>query len=344
MPEVLCLGNIVADLVARPLRTMPERGRLALVDRMELHPGGCAINTAIALARLGRSVGVAGKVGCDALGTFLVESLDRAGVDTRGVVRDPDHATSATMVLVDHAGERSFIHSLGANSCYRLADLDPTLLKGIRILHVAGALVLPALDGPPMAELLADARRMGITTSLDTVWDASGRWMELLAPCLPHVDLFLPSLPEAIALSGLHEPRAIADFFLDRGVGTVVLKMGDQGSYVKRGDTELRVPAFPVEVVDGTGAGDCFVAGFLTGQLLGWGLERTVTLANAVGARAVTSVGATSGVMGLSATEEWIRQQKVAAIRTLPVGRQPVAGRDAPDFGWETTDDNGETD
>ncbi len=318
MPEVLCLGNMVADLVARPLRAMPERGRLVLVDRTELHPGGCAVNTAIALARLGCSVGVAGKVGCDALGTFLVESLVRAGVDTRGVVRDPDHATSATMVLVDQSGERSFIHSLGANSFYRLADFDLRLLNGIRILHVAGALVLPSLDGQPMAELLARARHMGVTTSLDTVWDASGRWMELLAPCLPHVDLFLPSLPEAAALSGLQEPRAIADFFLDRGVGTVALKMGDQGSYVKRGDMELPVPAFPVDAVDGTGAGDCFVAGFLAGELLGWDLERTVTLANAVGACAVTSMGATSGVMGLSETEEWIRQQKAAAIRRLP--------------------------
>ena len=138
-------------------------------------------------------------------------------------------------------------------------------------------------------------------TSLDTVWDATGRWERLL-PSLPFVDLFVPSFGEAAAISGEHEPQAAAAWLRERGVGTIALKLGAQGCYVVGDGFEGFVPAPAVEAVDSTGAGDAFAAGFLYGSLAGWPLERAAAFANAAGALATTAVGAVEGVTGLEET------------------------------------------
>jgi len=300
---IVCLGIMVADVVGRPLRTLPEAGRLVLVDEMSLHTGGCAINTATALALLGLPVEVIGKVGMDPFGDFLVRRLEERGIGSRGVARDPEVGTSATMVMVDPDGERRFVHYIGANACLTLEDVDLAMVEGASILHVAGALVLPGIDGQPTAGLLQKAHSAGVTTFLDTVWDDTGQWMQLLGPCLPHVDYFVPSLAEAQALTGLDEPGDVARALLDRGVGTVVLKMGADGCLVvTRTGEPLRVPAYEVEAVDATGAGDAHAAGFIAGVWQGWPLERTARLANAVGALCVTGVGAAGGLRSLPET------------------------------------------
>jgi len=306
MPDVACLGILVADLLGRPIDALPPRGRLGLVEQMTLQIGGCASNTAIGLARLGVDVAALGKVGTDGLGDFVVQTLARAGIDTRGVVRDPTATTSATMVLVASDGERTFLHHLGGNAYYRAEDVNWDVIRETRLLHVAGALVMPALDGPPMAGVLRQAKEHGLVTSLDTVWDATGKWMQTLGPCLPYADYFLPSLAEAQELTRQKEPRDVARALRDAGVKTVALKMGEEGCYIQNADAELRMPAFEVEVVDGSGSGDAFVAGFLCGVMHGWDMERTARFANAVGALCVTALGTTPGIRSLTETETFI--------------------------------------
>jgi sugar/nucleoside kinase (ribokinase family) len=299
--DVVCLGILVADAIARPVDELPDRGSLGLVDEISLHGGGCALNTASAVVRFGLSAGVVGKVGDDALGGFVLSLLDARGIDRRGVLTDPAVATSASVVLVDSSGERTFLHLPGASKSLRAEELDRSQLFAGRALHLAGALVLEELDGEPAAELLAEAKSRGLVTSLDTVWDATGRWERVL-PLLPHVDLFAPSLPEGRAITREHEPAAVADWLRARGVGAVVLKCGDSGCYASGDGFEGAVRAFPVAAVDGTGAGDAFVAGLLYGRLAGWGLERSARFANAVGAFATTAIGAVEGVRGLEET------------------------------------------
>jgi sugar/nucleoside kinase (ribokinase family) len=186
-PDVVCVGILVADSIARPVDELPDAGTLGLVDEVTLRAGGCAVNTGTVLSRLGLAVALAGKVGNDAFGEFLLRVADERGLARAGVLVDPEAATSATVVLVDSAGERTFLHVPGANGQLRADELDPAFLSG-RALHVAGALVMSSLDGEPTAALLAEARRRGITTSMDTVWDPSGRW-SLVRPALPHLDL-----------------------------------------------------------------------------------------------------------------------------------------------------------
>ena len=309
MPDIACLGILVADLLGRPIDSLPERGRLGLVEQMTLHIGGCAANTAIDLEKLGVKTAVLGKVGRDGLGDFLVHTLERSGLDTRGVVKDPEATTSATMVLVDSEGERTFLHHQGANACYLAEEVDWGVVQNTRILHIAGALVMPGMDGKPMAEVLKRAKKDYLITSLDTVWDATGKWMKTLAPCLPYTDFFLPSLSEAQAITGQTEPKDVAQSLRDSGVKTVGLKLGCDGCYVLSTDGEVTARTFKVTPVDGTGSGDAWDAGFLCGILNRWDIERTALFANAVGALCVTCLGATAGVRSMVETEAFIVSQ-----------------------------------
>ena len=297
--HVLCLGILVADVVAKPIEEMPGKGKLRLVDTMELHTGGCASNTGYALSKLGIPTGLMGKVGTDGFGDFVIRQMEDVGLDTRGIKRTTSVNTAATMVMVSADGERTFFHYLGANAELSYDDLDFDIIKEANILHVAGAFLMPGFDGEPTAEVLKQAQEWGITTSLDTAWDSKGSWMNTLEPCLRHLDIFMPSIEEARMITRREEPSEIAELLLSYGIGTVALKMGEQGSYIRTSDWEAFVPIYKVDAIDATGAGDAFAAGFLAGVSKGWHYKKAAKLANAVGAFCTTAMGATAGIRGL---------------------------------------------
>ncbi len=307
--DVLSLGIYVVDVLGRPIDQFPEKGKLVLFDELEIHTGGCANNVAIALARLGISAGAIGKVGMDSFGGLMLQTLTDNGVNTVGMRREANANTSFTFVAVASDGERTFCHYIGANGEFCETDLNWELIKTVKILHIAGALVMPGFDGLPMANVLRRAKALGITTSLDTAYDATGKWMEVLEPCLPYVDMFMPSILEAQHLTGLSEYREITRFLRDNyGIHTIVIKMGENGSYASTPESEYLSPVYPMNVVDATGAGDAYVAGFLAGTIMNWDLKSTAELASATGAACVTAVGATAGIQNLEKTLEIIRQ------------------------------------
>lgn len=310
---VVCIGSVVADLLAHPLAAVPAPGRQTLVDSIGLYTGGCGGNTASALARLGIPVELVARAGADALGEFLRLQLARRGIGLRQLQHTTGVGTSCTLVLVDSDGERRFIHYIGANAHLSLADVDWRLIEQAPIVHVAGALVLPGLDGAPLADLLRRAQQAGARTSLDIVWDDTGRWWSALSPSLPFVDFFLPNLTEAQALTGRQAPDDVAQALLDAGVGAVILKLGADGCLVKtqRGE-RARVPGFAVHAVDATGAGDAFVAGFLAALWRGWNLTDAARLANAVGAQCVTAVGASAGIRTWAETLQMLAESALS--------------------------------
>ena len=303
MSEVCCLGILVADVVGKTIESFPPKGTLAAVERMELHAGGCAANTGIALAKLGVNTSVLGKIGDDGFGQFLSSTLERHRVGTHGLMRDATAATSATMVAVDGAGERTFLHYPGANAVYTAADVCWPEIESCDILHIAGPFLMPRYMGDDNVAVLKQAKALGKTTALDTVWDPTDRWMSVLAPCLPYLDYLLPSWEEAKRLTGRDTPEEITQVFLDGGVGVVGLKLGEDGAYVgtAQGD-EIHIPPYAVQAVDALGAGDAWVAGFLCGLTHGWDLEKTAQFANAVGACAVQALGATTGIRSFEAS------------------------------------------
>ncbi len=310
MSEIACLGILVADVYGKPIDGWPQRGRLSLVPDMGMGLGGCAANTGLALVRLGVDTAVMGKVGDDGFGAFVRDALEQGGAHISGVKVDPDVKTSATMVIIDSEGERTFIHYVGANATVTPEDIDMDIAGSAKIFHCAGALVMPGFDGQPMAQVLKEAKARGTVTALDTVWDDTGKWMDTLAPCLEHTQIFLPSLSEARELTNLQDPPEVAKALIDRGVEIVGLKIGPNGSYIATCEGGQYVPTYKINAVDGTGAGDAFVAGFLCAYLKGWDLERTAKFASAVGALCTTGLGTTAGLRDFDGTLEFLADRE----------------------------------
>jgi sugar/nucleoside kinase (ribokinase family) len=289
-PAVLCAGIAVADVIVHPIHQPLPVGQVQLVDEIQLRAGGCALSTATALRALGVDVGLSAAIGEDAFGDFLLQTAEDRGIDRGGLRRLP-YPTSASVVAVDHAGERTFLHVPGCNDQLDRSHVEASLHDDLRWFHLAGLLVTGRLDGEPAAELLHAARRSGARTSADVVWDARGGW-ERMQPCLEHLDLFSPNADEALALSGRSTVSEAATWLHDHGVRVVAITCGERGARVSDGDAAWYVAPFDVFARDGTGAGDAYAAGLIYGFLAGWSLPRTAAFASVLGGLATTVVGA----------------------------------------------------
>lgn len=300
---VLCAGNIVNDVVVRPVGPI-SYGHTQWVDAIEQHLGGNGANTSLALGRLGVPVRLLGQIGSDAFADGLLARLRQAGVDTAGV----DHSalpTASTVVLVREDGARAFLHRPGASQDALASPIDFAAEgSGWSHFHVGNAFALPTFR-PLVAQNLLLAKASGLSTSMDTGWDARGEWMSVLQPALGHTDLLFVNEPEAERLTGHAEPERAAQALRAHGVGLVVLKQGAAGCMLF-GESAVRVPGFAVTAVDTTGAGDCFTAGFLAALHRGRTLEEAARFANAVGALSVQHVGATTGVRSYDETLAWM--------------------------------------
>jgi sugar/nucleoside kinase (ribokinase family) len=155
---------------------------------------------------------------------------------------------------------------------------------------------MPAMDGAPTARLLARARRMGVVTAMDTAYNPAVDSRALIEPCLPLLDCFIPSVEEARAITGEEEPEAMLARLARHGIPTLGIKLGAEGCLFQHGGETRHYPAFAVPVVDGSGAGDAFMAGFLYGMLRGWELDRTALFANATAAHCIQAIGCSAGV------------------------------------------------
>ena len=286
-PPILCVGQLVADVVVRPVDRLPGRGEAMLVEDLQWVSGGCAANTAGVLAKLGADARIAALVGTDTPGDMVLADVARCGVDVSGVRRSSAVPTSAVVVLVDSRGERSFFYRAGGSEALALDDAVEPLRWGVQFVHVGGTMKLYSLD---LARFLEEAKSHGCTTSLDTDWDVSGQWMQRLGPILSRVDLLLTNREEAHELTGLADLEGMARSLLERGPRTVVIKCGSDGAVLAKAGAVRAFPAYDVKVVDTTCAGDAFVAGFLYGLARGWPEERAVELGNAAGALATTEV------------------------------------------------------
>jgi sugar/nucleoside kinase (ribokinase family) len=300
---IICLGLLVADTVGRPIDQLPRRGTLELIDQIELHIGGCAANTGASLGKLGLPVAVLGKVGQDGFGEYLLHALQKVGVDIRGVVQSVDSPTAATIVTVHSDAERSFLHVAGANATFTAKDVRWELTEGATIFHVAGLQLMSAFEGEDVGTVVAEAKQRGLLTTLDTVMNPRSAGWQGIAPALPYLDWALPSLEESAQLTGTMNPEEQVKRFRDAGVRNVAIKLGGAGCYIAPEDAKpFTIPAFPVIAVDALGAGDAWVAGFLTGLHQGWSLNKTARFANQVGACCVQALGATTGIRSLVET------------------------------------------
>jgi sugar/nucleoside kinase (ribokinase family) len=305
VPGIICSGSIVYDTLVYPFEESAW-GTTRWVRSVEYHAGGNGANTARAMAILGASVRLVGAVGNDVQANFVLEELKASGVATDFVMR-VDAPTATTVALVNEAGERQFLHCLGASEQAFSEPLvfTPSLVENASHYHFASLYILPHLRVHG-AEMLRRARAVGLTTSLDTNWDAEGEWMVALAPCLRELDLLFMNEDEASMVTGSRDPADAARVVLEKGVRTAVMKLSGHGCAIYTEDREILCPAFQVPVKDTTGAGDCFVAGFLDARQRGASWAEAGEFGNAVGALSVQKLGAVTGVIPRAQIESWI--------------------------------------
>ncbi len=296
--DVACIGILTADVMAKPVEALPEPGKLDRIDSIEMFSGGCAMNAAIDMAKIGISTALVGKVGNDSFGDFLLKELERNNISTAAMKVDNTAQTSASVVISSANGERSFLHTVGANATFCYDDIDWKVIEDSDIVFVAGTMLMDKFDGADCAKTLKRCKEMGKTTVLDTAWDSKNRWNEILLPCMPYIDIFLPSKEEAYAFSGVEDPAKTADIFFDMGVKKVAIKIGSKGCYLRESKDakEVIYPCYNVPVVDTTGAGDSFCAGFLSGMVKGLDFYECGLFANAVGTHCVQAKGASTGI------------------------------------------------
>lgn len=317
--SVLCAGIVVADLCVPVLPRLPDPGELLATGDFLLATGGCAANTAICLAKQGASSRVAGMVGADSFGDFIEQDLRAKGVDASGLGRSSAHGTSQTVILPVMGCDRRYIHTIGANADLTAGDIDSALGE-VPVLYLGGFFVLPGLIVSDLAELLRSARRRGVRTVLDVVIPIGAGEHSLadLEEVLPFVDVFMPNDQEAYALTGELEPYRQAAALRAAGCGTAVITLGSRGALLMSADETLEVPGASVVVVDPSGAGDAFAAGFIVGMLEGWTTSETLAFACVVGASACTRLGTHAGVWTRQAAEDYCTTHPLALQRLAP--------------------------
>lgn len=303
MVRVASVGVHILDVLGRHVTELPPGQHIALLDEIRVTVAGTAGGTAVDLAKLGASVTSIGALGQDEIADVVRGILARYGVDDSGLVSRAGAQTSATMLPIRPNGERPALHVMGTNALFDVSDVDLAGLAAYDVVHVGGTYLMPTFDGEGAAAVLAAARAGGAVTTMDLLGVNRAGLDGTLAPALPHLDFFMPNIEEAQIITGLEHRRDIAAFFLDHGVGTVILKMGPEGSSVNRRDEpELQVPAYRVDVVDTTGCGDAYDAGLIWGVANGWDLEDAARLGSACGSLVATGLGSDAGIVDLEQT------------------------------------------
>ena len=310
--QVLCVGDMVADIFSSPLARLPEPGELVLCDRIAVFPGGNALNTAIALRRLGENVAVAGSIGDDDLGRLLLSQMQTQGLDVRGVRREPGGRTASTFILRAEGEDRRFIHSLGVAADFSGEHVSPELIPENGIMLVGGYLKLGAWDDNVLADLMREARRRNCKVVLNIcIARDSGVDPQRCLLLLKHVDVFIPNEDEARILTGKTNPALQAKALNNAGAQIVVITRGGEGLFAGDGHRIVEMGIFKVNVVDPSGCGDCFAAGLLAGLLRGWDTVRTLEFASAVGALGATALGCTDGVPSFTEVEHFLQENRI---------------------------------
>ena len=257
MHDVACAGILVADVFANRIDRLPEAGELTTTSGFAVNVGGCAANTAVALGVLGQTVKVAGKVGTDIFGDFVISELKRRHVDVEHIRRTSNLATSGTIVFTVRGEDRRYLHCIGANAAFGPEDIGCDFLKGARILYVGGYLAMPSFTGGSLCDIFRAAKRKGLTTVLDVVMPAGSSYeIEQIAPVLTYTDYFLPNREEATRLTGRPDVWSQAEYLSRPNPEcAVIITCGAMGSVTRWRDRFIETPPFQMDAVDESGAG-----------------------------------------------------------------------------------------
>ncbi|MBN8581086.1 MAG: sugar kinase [Anaerolineae bacterium] len=291
MFDILVAGEINPDLILSG-NVMPEFGQVEkIVDDAKLTIGSSSVIFACGAARLGLNVAFIGICGDDVFGKFMLDEMSKSNVDIGNVIIRPNEPTGLSVIL-NQTSDRAILTHSGLIAELQASDITDDLLRKARHLHVASYFLQTKLQ-PDLPTLFKRARTLGLTTSLDTNYDPSEKWIgfdELLAV----TNVFLPNEAEAKSLTGAVNAEEAANRLRSK-VEALAIKLGKDGALGTCGSQKVQAESIPVKVVDTVGAGDSFDAGFIYGYLNGWELEKSLRLACVCGALSTQQAGGTNG-------------------------------------------------
>lgn len=311
--DCICAGSCVLDILAHPVN-LDEPLAWQPVHRispMQLTAGGLSSNSSITLAKLGQKANILTYVGDDPWGKMVCDVLDTHGVETALLLTHPSEPTSTTVVTIDPSGQRAFIHCQGAakrlNIGVCMDHLD--MLARSHWFLIGYYSLMPELQDD-LPELFAALQKCGVKTAMDAAGD--GGTMQPLDQMLPYLDLYVPSLHEATHQTGESEPRRMIDRYRDAGaLGVLGVKLGEDGVLLsEEAGHYLHLPAIasPGDVIDTTGAGDSFLAGYIAADIHEMGMPHAGQVGCAVASCNITAMGGSAGVRSWDQTMQLIRE------------------------------------
>ncbi|KAF5416056.1 MAG: putative sugar kinase [Candidatus Methanogaster sp.] len=288
MVEIIGIGALNIDklyIVERIGAAGEELG----IDSVSEQPGGSAANTIAALARLGIRTGFVGRVGDDADGAYLRSEMAKDGVDTRGI-EVARGRTGSAIVLVDPDGERSMYVHPGVNDALSLTPENLSCIKSARYLHLSSFVGETVID---VQNEILDLSKARISFAPGMLYVRRG--LDALRGIISNARVVFLNRDEMEMLTGSGY-RGGAGELNEIGAEIVVVTLGGDGCYIRTSDTEISIPGLAARVVDTTGAGDAFSAGFLYGLLADEPLGVCGRLGNFVAAKCIEAVGAREGL------------------------------------------------
>lgn len=298
--RAIALGVHVLDVLVRPVEAIPEGQGGQLVEQIRVTAAGSAGGTALVLARLGADVRSAGVIGADAAGDMLRALLEREGIDVSLLRRTGEQQTSASVLPIRPNGDRPAFHVVGANALAGPADVPDDALDAAGFLHLGGP---EFMGGEAAAQVLSRARERGAVTSADILAPGDPGILEWIGAALPHLDWLLPNDEQVLGFTGETDLVAGCRALLARGVGGVAATRGADGAVLVTADGVWEVPAFPVDVVDTTGCGDAFSAGFLRGLSLDLTPAEAARLGCAAASQVAGGLGSDAGAYDLATVQ-----------------------------------------
>jgi sugar/nucleoside kinase (ribokinase family) len=300
-PLFVALGAHVLDVHAKYVEEIPEGQGGALIEEIRVSPAGAAGGTAITMAKLGARTVTVGAIGADDLGDLLVTMLGRLGVETDRLARKDEVQTSASVLPIRPNGDRPALHVIGANASFTREDVPWDVIEQADTLHLGG----PEFMHELAPEILGFCRKHGVRTSADVLADGWPELLDMIAPALEQVDWFLPNEDQAMKLTGTDDAEAAGRALIERGVGGCAITCGARGSVVVTSDGAERVPAFETDVVDTTGCGDAFSAGFMRGLSLGLSPAESAQLGSACASLVAQGLGSDAGEFDLARAQQF---------------------------------------
>ena len=291
MYDVICAGQAIIDCIIKSREEKPYKENVFRAKAIELHTGGDALNEAMALSSMGYDAALVCGLGNDLAGSVIIDESAKYAIDTERVRIVRGMPTPVANLNVADDGSRHSVNSPATDlNGYSIAKED---LAGAKIVSFASLFRPPFADLQYTADLIKYAKAQGSVICADSKLPLSeGKYIEHLGDALPMIDYFFPNEKEAAYYSNKASFEEAADFFRNLGIKNVIIKAGAEGCFVSGTDGTFTIPAVTVDdVVDTTGAGDNFVAGFISGLLKGEGLYDCALLGTQRAAYSITHTG-----------------------------------------------------